>query len=88
MRETFGQGRDRREVLAWPSSRQRRQHAVDQKKGRFTDVPETRVFGHPITGEKTVANLSIPGSAGYPSKYPDEVTGWAKSVAEHRFLAD
>jgi hypothetical protein len=42
---------------------------------------------HPITGEKTVADLSLPGSAGYPSKYSNEVTEWAQSVAEHRFLA-
>ena len=88
MREIFGQGRDWREVLAWPSSRQRRQHVVDRQKERFADVPETGVFGHPITGEKTVADLSTPGSTGYPSKYPDEVTAWAKSVVNHRFLAD
>jgi hypothetical protein len=88
MREIFGQGRDWREVLAWPTSRQRRQYAVDQQKERFADVPETRVFGHPITGEKTVASLSMPGSTGYPSKYPDEVSAWAKSVAEHRLLTD
>ena len=29
MREIFGQGRDWREVLSWPPSRQRRQYAVD-----------------------------------------------------------
>jgi hypothetical protein len=88
MREIVGQGRDWREVLSWPPSRQRRQYAVDQQKERFADVPETRVLGHPITGEMTVADLSIPGSIRYPSKYPDKVTAWTKSVAEHRFLAD
>jgi hypothetical protein len=88
MREKFGRGRDWREVLAWPSSRQRRQHIVDRQKERFADVPESRAFGAHITREKTVGTLSMPGSAGYPSKYPDEVAAWAKFVAEHRFLAD
>ena len=87
MREIFGQGRDWRQVMAWPHSRQRRQHVVDQQKERFADVPETMIREHPITGEKTVADLSLPGSAGYPSKYSNEVTEWAQSVAEHRFLA-
>lgn len=77
---------ERSAVLA--TSRQRRQYAVDQQKERFADVPENRVLGHPITGEMTVADLSIPGSIRYPSKYPDKVTAWTKSVAEHRFLAD
>jgi hypothetical protein len=34
----------------------------------------------------TVADLLTPGSAGYPSEYPDRVESWARSVAEHRFL--
>jgi hypothetical protein len=86
LREIFGKGKPWRRVLAWPKNRMRRQESVDRVKERYSGAPPTPVFGHPLTGEMTVADLPAPGSPDYPSEYPDKVESWARSAAEHRFL--
>ena len=88
LREIFGEGVGWREVLSWPEDRARRQEAVDRAKRRFARVPETPPIGNPVEGEMTVADLGTPGSRIYPSEYPTRVEAWARSVAEHRVLAD
>ena len=86
MREIFGKGRDWREVMAWPRGRKRRQQAVEEAKERFEGLPESPAVGQPVKGEMSVADLGTPGSPDYPSRYPEQVGSWARSVAEHRFL--
>lgn len=86
MREIFGKGKPWREVLAWPEDRTRRQQAVDRAKERFANTPETPEFGQPAAGEMTIADLGMPGCAGYPFEYPNQVQSWARSLAENRFL--
>ncbi len=86
LREIYRKGRPWREVLSWPSSRSRRQRAVDQLKERLADAPGSLAFGHPIAGEMTVGDLPAPGSPFYPSGYPSQVEAWAASVAQKRFL--
>jgi hypothetical protein len=61
---------------------------VDRAKERFIRAPEAPVFGRPVGGEMTVADLGTPGSLGYPTEYPSRVEAWAQSVAEHRFLGN
>lgn len=85
MRAVFREGRDWREVLAWPEDRARRQEAVDRAKARYAGDRGTPEVGAPIAGEATVAGLPVPGSPRYPSEYPAQVEAWARSVAEHRF---
>ena len=88
LRRIFGESVGWREVLSWPEDRARRQEAVDRAKGRFALVPEMPTIGHPVEGEMTVADLGAPGSLDYPSEYPARVEAWARSVTEHRFLAN
>lgn len=86
MRAVFGEGRDWREVLAWPHDRARRQAAVDRLKAAYAADRDTPEAGIPVAGEATVAGLPAPGAPRYPAAYPAAVEAWARSVAEHRFL--
>ena len=85
LREAFGEGRDWREVLAWPKDRARRQEAADLMKARHASTLAAREFGEPVAGELTVVELPVPGSPQYPSEYPGRVEAWAWSVNEHRY---
>ena len=88
LRAVFGEGRDWREVLAWPADRARRQAAVDRAKAAYAGDRDPPEAGAPVAGEATVAVLPAPGSPRYPSEYPARVEAWARSVAEHRFLSE